>query len=304
MQNFITALKAEHLKKKGTGIYLVAIIVSALLPVTFMTATLVQGTERLGKGLPYNHYQNFIEQPLSGFTDFFFPLLIIITASRITQLDHRNGGWQLMETQPIKKSSIYFSKFTVLLETNLIAILSFTALSFAMAGIVELGMALPKNATADFETGRFLLLILRIFLAGLFFTALQYCISVLLPSFIWSIVIGFAILLLQGILAVNGLNFDWYPIQILDKVSKYPLGSQLGYPITYSEVASILLAMIVLYIGFNWYRHKKFTWAFFGSAQRGAGVGGCGHTLWRVAGVHTYPEPDGTPRQNCCCGYY
>jgi hypothetical protein len=32
MQNFITALKAEHIKKKGTGIYLTAIIFAAISP--------------------------------------------------------------------------------------------------------------------------------------------------------------------------------------------------------------------------------------------------------------------------------
>jgi len=33
MQNYITALKAEHLKKKGTGIYVVAIILGAISPI-------------------------------------------------------------------------------------------------------------------------------------------------------------------------------------------------------------------------------------------------------------------------------
>ncbi|MGV3459857.1 MAG: redoxin family protein [Flavobacterium sp.] len=267
MQNFITALKAEHLKKKGTGIYLVALIIGAIAPLIYMTVNFFTDMAK-GGGLPYNHYQHFLEECLSPFTDFFFPLLIIITASRITQLDHRNGGWQLMETQPVSKVSVYFSKFSVLLITNLISIASFVAFSFLGAAIVSLVKEMPTEAVADFETGRFVLLLARIFLAGLFFTALQYCISVLIPSFIWSIIIGFFLLILQGILAINGIKPDWYPIELLSKTSKYIKGSELGYWITYSEIASVLLALIVLYTGFNWYRHKKFKWAFFGNAKR------------------------------------
>lgn len=266
MQNFITALKAEHLKKRGTGIYLVALIIGALAPLIYMTVSFFND---LGlAGLPYNHYQYFTEDSLTAFTDFFFPLLIIISASRIAQLDHRNGGWQLMETQPVRKVSIYFSKFTVLLITNLIAVFSFLAFAMLGAFIVSLVKELPEHAHAPFEAGRFVLLFVRVLLAGLFFTALQYCISVLIPSFIWSIIIGFFLLILRLIFVINNIRPDWYPIEMLAKTSKYTQGSQLGYPITYSEVISILLTMLLLYVGFNWYRHKKVKPAFFGKTSR------------------------------------
>lgn len=267
MQNFSTALKAEHIKKKGTGFYILAVILGAISPVIWAIVSYFQN-DGAPVHMPYNYYLRFIESCLDPFAGFFFPLLIIIIVSRITQLDHRNGGWQLMETQPVKKASIYFSKFTVLLIANLIAIVSLVVVSFLAGWIMTFINDVPKAATMEFAVGEVLLIMLRLFLAGVFLTAFQYLISVLLPSFIWSLLIGFFLLLL--FLFLNAFNVvpDWYPLEVLSKVSTYKKGSDFGYWITYSEIVSILCSSIILYIGFEWYRHKKAGRAFFGNGKR------------------------------------
>lgn len=219
-------------------------------------------------GLPYNYFLNFIEDTLDPFAGFFFPLLIIITVSRITQLDHRNGGWQLMETQPLRKISIYFSKFSVVTIAMLISILSLVAACFLFGGIFSMVKDIPEHATMNFDFGRTFLIIARLFLAGLLLAAFQYIISVLMPSFIWSILIGFFLLLAFIFLKAFNVTPDWYPLEPLSKVSTYPKGSDLGYWITYSETASFLLSFILLYIGFKWYKHKGFVAAFFGKGNR------------------------------------
>lgn len=261
MQNFITALKAEHIKKKGTGIYILSIILGAISPIIWTIVQLFE-KEKPGSSLPYNYYLSNIEQMLDPFAGFFFPLLIIITVSRITQLDHKNGGWQLMETQPIRKISIYFSKFSVVLISNLIAILSLVVISYLGSWILNLVKGIPQDATTDFAFSEIFWLIVRLFIAGLFFTALQYIISVLLPSFIWSILIGFFLLLAFIFLKAFDVTPDYYPLELLNKVSTHKKGSQLGYWITYSETVSILCSIIILYIGFEWYKHKNLKPAF------------------------------------------
>jgi len=267
MQNFITALKAEHIKKKGTGIYVLSVILGAISPVLWTIIASFDDSKKAAV-LPYNYFTQFIESCFDPFAGFFFPLLIIITVSRITQLDHKNGGWQLMETQPVRKISIYFSKFTVILIANLIAILSLIAFSFLGGWILTLIIEVPKEASFAFLLGDILLIIARLFLAGLFLTAFQYMISVLMPSFIWSILIGFFLLLLYIFLKVFNVVPDWYPLELLGKVSTYKAGSDLGYWLTYSEAVSVICSFIALYIGFEWYRHKRFASAFFGTAMR------------------------------------
>ena len=147
MQNFTTALAAEHIKKRGTGIYLWSVILGAVSPLIWIAVMFAQQGENKDAGIPYNYYIKFIENCLDPFAGFFFPLLIIITVSRITQLDHKNGGWQLMETQPIKKTSIYFSKFLVVLFSNLIAIATLVGLSYLAGYIVTFFLEVSGKAT-------------------------------------------------------------------------------------------------------------------------------------------------------------
>lgn len=267
MQNFITALKAEHIKKKGTGIYVLSIILAAVSPVIY---TIVQffADERFGSQMPYSYYLNFFKECLEPFAHFFFPLLIIINVSRITQLDHKNGGWQLMETQPVKKLNIYFAKFTVILIANLIAVVSLAVFSYLGAWIVSLFIDMPKDATTSLALGELFGLLARLYIGGLFLTVFQYAISVLMPSFIWSILIGFFLLLLYIFLNVFKVVPDWYPLELISKISRYEDGSQLGYWLTYSEAISILCSTIALYLGFEWYRHKGVGRAFFGKSSR------------------------------------
>lgn len=266
MQNFITAFKAENIKKKGTGTYIVAAILGLITPLLYSIVTAIQPFNGSG-GIAYNYYIKFINDCLEPFVSFFFPLMIIITVSRITQLDHKNGGWQLMEVQPVTKLSIFFSKFSIVLIANLISIATLIAGSYLFGWITSFIVEVPENAVMSFQFTETLHIMLRLFVAGLFFTALQYIISVLLSSFIWSILIGFFLLLAYLFLTAFNVVPDWYPLEILAKVSQYNKGSDLGYWLAYSSVISLLCSLIALYIGFEWYKHKRLKLAF-GTGKR------------------------------------
>lgn len=267
MQNYITALRAEHLKKKGTGIYITSVILGLISPFIMILVNFFEDRPSRG-GIPYNYYLDIIQDTLDPFAGFFFPLLIIITVSRMTQLDHRNGGWQLMETQPLRKISIYFSKFSVVLIAMLISILSLVAFGYLFGWVYTLAKDIPEHATTDFAFSDIFWITTRLFLAGLLLAAFQYIISVLMPSFIWSILVGFFLLLASIFLKVFKVTPDWYPLEPLSKIAAYPKGSELGYWITYSESASFVLSFMILYAGFEWYRHKRFKAAFFGKGSR------------------------------------
>jgi thiol-disulfide isomerase/thioredoxin len=260
--NFITALKAEHIKKRGTGFYWTSAILGIISPLLFCIVTIVQNTDEIKNEIPFNFYLKFIENCLLPFADFFFPLLIIIIVSRITQLDHKNGGWQLMETQPAFKFSIYFSKFCTILIANLISIISFVIVSLLGAWLLTFIVTIPKMAIMEFPFTGIIHVIARLFVASLLITVVQFVISVLIPSFIWSIVIGFFGLLLTAFLAPFDLVPAWYPYEILAKIAANPDGSDLGYWFTYSDYVGITISIVLLYIGFQWYRFKSIKWAF------------------------------------------
>jgi len=269
-QNFITGFKAEQIKKKGTGYYWTSAIMGAIAPLLYFTVRIATATDQVKSGIPQSLYSQFFEECTSPFANFFFPLLIIITASRITQIDHKNGGWQLMEMQPLHKFSIYFSKFATLCLANLLSIVTFVLLGVLCATLLPYCITLPKTTVLEFPTAMVLGLCGRLFIASLSITSIQYVLSVQLSSFIWSILIGIFGLLLSMFLTPFQLNPVWSPYEILSKVASNPKGSEIGHFFLYTEYLSFVIGTTLLILGFEWYRQKRFATAFF------SGVGAVG----------------------------
>ena len=268
LSNFITSLKAENIKKGGTGFYWTGVALAFLSPLLFYIVAIFQSTDEVKTGIPYNHYMRFMEGSIQPFAYFFFPLFIIITVSRITQIDHKNGGWQLMETQPTYKFSIYFSKFCTILIANLISIISFVIFSVLAAWILTFIIPIPKIALIEIPFSILFHLTIRLFIAAIFLTSIQYLISVLLSSFIWSILIGFFGLLLMSFLSPFNLTPVWYPFEILSKVANTTTGSQLEHWFLFTEYIGIIASTIFLYFGFQWYQHKQFKLAFLNNSSK------------------------------------
>jgi thiol-disulfide isomerase/thioredoxin len=268
MKNFIAAFSAEHIKKKGTGLYITAAIVGAVAPLLFLLISSLVDNPNGQPALPYNHIEDYTGNCLMLFTPFLFPLIIIITVSRVTQLDHKNGGWQLMEMQPLQKFSIYFSKFLVILVANSIVILSLIGFSILCGYVGALIKDVPKVADTSFPWVYIVQLFSRLFVASLFITAFQFVIAVLMPSFIWSMLIGFFFFIITSILKVLEYLPDWYPYEILNRVNSYRSGSDLGYWFTYTDYVSLFAAILLLSIGFQWFKFKRFKAAFFGNSKR------------------------------------
>lgn len=264
---FKTALQAEHIKKKGTGFYYNSIAFGLISPLLYFIVSIIQSNENLQPKMPFNHLLNFTNESLIPFANFFFPLMIIIMVSRITQLDHKNGGWQLMETQPVSKFSIYFSKFTIVLFSQLLAVVTFIIASVFLGWLLIFIIPIAKEATIELPFWELISIMSRLFVASLFIAALQYVISVLIPSFIWTIIIGFFGLLLTVFLRPFQLLPVWYPYEILAKISDNNQGSDLGYWFTFTETIGVLCTVVILYIGYNWYRFKKIKLAFFKPKQ-------------------------------------
>lgn len=265
--NLLRALKGEHLKKKGTGIYIISIIIGALTPFIYFLVSLFS-SDLIAETNPFNYYTKFIYTVIIPFVYFFFPLLIIINASKITQLDHKNGGWQLMETQPLEKFSIYFSKYIVLLIANFLAIFSFFFFSMLLNSILGILIEIPKNASQEIEFYLLLNLFLRFFTASLFLTAFQYFLSVLISSFIWSLLIGFFALMLTSILKTLKLLPDWYPFEIINRIADFKEGSDVGNYFLFTEKFSFIFSIVLVTFGFIWYKNKGFVAAFLKSKRR------------------------------------
>lgn len=268
-QTFSKTLKAEFIKIKRSAILTLGVIFGAFIPVVFFIVTLIDatyGTTPVPKGT--NFYESLFNMLLEGFAGFFFPLLIIITASKIAQLDHKNKGWQLMETQPITKFSIFFSKFFILVYNVVSTLVVFAVLTFIVGWSITLFIDIHENYELSIPLGAVSYTLLRVFIASLAVIALQYVIAVLLANFIWSLVIGFGMLLGQLFLGEFDFNMRWFPYNALQVSSANPKGGQLGQFLLKAEWLSMVYTILFLFIGFNWYRFKGFMNAFFKKPAR------------------------------------
>ncbi|MGG7033719.1 MAG: redoxin family protein [Flavobacterium sp.] len=270
LKTFKTAFLAEHIKKRGTGIYTIAAIMGVIVPIllfVFQIIMITQGSVEEEK-MPYNYYMKFVEEALTNYAAFFFPVLIIINASRIAQLDHKNGGWQLMEIQPLQKKAIYFSKFSVLLISTLLSILACVGISLLLSWLLTFYQEVPAVAIIDFPFSEIVSLSSRIFLAAFVITSLQYFLAVLIPGFVWSMLIGFLGIIVTPVLSVFKMIPDWFPFQILNLTKTYKEGSDIGNWFLYTEKLSFVLGVLFLLIGYTWYSNKTFKRAFLSSFKK------------------------------------
>lgn len=275
MKNIFTSLnkniKLELIKKKRSGIFTLSIILGVVFPlIVFITNLFIYSKEtQSGNGIPVNFYFESLKMPsLQAFSQFFFPILIIIGASKIAQIDHKNKGWNLMETQPTTKASIYFSKYFMLLASNCIAIVSLLTSVVFFTYLLSVFFDIPSDKIMSIPFKDFFTIGARLFLISLCISAMQYMLSVLISSFIWPLIIGFIGMSIPLLLKSLNILPYWYPFQQLADISVYPKGSDLGNWFTFSDGLSLLYTLLFLFIGYSWYYHKTFIRTFFKSRKR------------------------------------
>ncbi|GAK89080.1 thiol:disulfide interchange protein [Nonlabens ulvanivorans] len=262
-------LKAEVIKIKRSNILTLGTILGILLPIAFITANLFEGEyamKPVNNGILY--FNSLFTSLLEAFTGFFLPLLIIITASKIAQLDHKNKGWQLMETQPISKFAIFFSKYLILIYNVLKSIILYAIAIIVFGWVYSIFYNIHENYSMHIDIEFIIYASFRVFISTLAVIALQYVISIIISNFIWSLVLGFAMLLGQLLLDDAGISLRWFPYNSLLVSGANPSGGQIGDFILKAEWLSIVYSIVFLFIGFNWYRYKGFFNAFLKKPKR------------------------------------
>ncbi|WP_449401196.1 ABC transporter permease [Chryseobacterium wanjuense] len=185
MKKLLTAANVEWLKIKGLGLTYLAVIIGALIPILFFLEKLFITDGVVEERLPYSVFQDAIMQNVQGYMFYLMLIFIIIVASRIAQIDHKNNCWQLMETQPVKRTHIYFSKYIVLLRLSFLCITSFFIFSIILS-FANFYIHPEPSKLLTFDVLWMLETYLKVCFTILGIAAFQLCISVAFPGFIWS----------------------------------------------------------------------------------------------------------------------
>lgn len=259
MKQFLNALKAENLKLKHTGLKFIAYILAVLIPVIILAVNIYQfftETDTLN-ALNYLFYSEFNEVN-PAFTGFIYPLIIIIIVSRITQIEHKNNTWQLLETQPIKRVILINAKFIKIYQICITCIVLFFA--SILLNVVVTYLLHKSNPNYILEISWFLLLkkFISLTIGTGFFLAIIYAVSVRFSSYIFTIIIGLGSLLIAPILDQFKLLPKWFPTKILS--NSLLKTSDLGNILTYNEYLSIIATVIIMLLLTFWYVFKNKKW--------------------------------------------
>ncbi|WP_294287924.1 thioredoxin-like domain-containing protein [uncultured Chryseobacterium sp.] len=271
MKKLLTTADTEWLKIKGLGLVYMAVVLGALLPLLvyvpsfFMQETVPEGT------LKFSVFDEAIGgDQLKYFVFFILPLLIIIAANRIAQTDHKNNGWQLMETQPVSRLQLYLSKYAIVVALGIICITSYFVSSMLMA-VLDYFIHPNTVKLMDFDVLWTIKTYLRICVTILGIAALQLCISVAFPGFIWSFLIGSLGIASNIAALIQKQPLFFNPFGSLYTFWNAPEIKDLNRFISHSECMSVFWMVIFLVTGYFWYRRKGFKNAF-GKTRRQAVV--------------------------------
>ena len=266
--NLIKTIKAEYIKKRKAKLSLLAILIGATVPVITLLNAVYENRDNYSRYIE-NYYLEAITINLSPYASFLLPLFLIIAASKISQIDHKNSGWQLMETLPTSKFAIFFSKYLVLLQLSLLSIIAYMLICLLLAWIRSIFFLPSDSYLMALPVIEIIKLTVAILFGTLAISAIQHVFSVLIKSFVWPILIGFVSLLATMFTTFN-FGFVAYanPYNFLMELAKYPSVSDVGNWFTYIHYLSVVYSIIILYVGYNWYQYKRPKTAFFKTTKR------------------------------------
>lgn len=267
LQYIFTAFKVEWLKIKGLGLLLTGLIISAISPLITFIIMIAFENSRNYDGFETSVFTKFLENSYSLFGGFFLLIFIIISAIRIAQSDHRNNGWNFIETQPLSKFSIYFGKFLSVSLLSTICIFLFYLITFATAAITQL--IFPQESyNFDFELSVYAYSFFRLCLLSLSIISMQMMFSMIFKGVILPFVAGFLGFVINIVAQVRGEVYDFVPFNNLNIGLGFFQSYELNYFLNYTEYLSIFWTIVYLIIGYWVYSQKGISNALLGSTKK------------------------------------
>lgn len=261
------AYKSEWLKTKGLGLLPAAVVAGTLLPFLIFIFSIFNENARQYNGPEMSAIQYYTQETMTGFGSFFLLVLIIISATRIAQTDHKNNGWTFMETQPLSKLSIYLGKFL-----NVITLTIITIISFVVAGII-VGTLMywlysPENLILVYPWKWLFHAAARLFVMSLGVASIQMMLAIIIPGFVWPFLIGFIGFVINIVGKVRHETYDPIVYNNVDTSLAFVDPFKLNNFFSYSDYLSIFWMVVFFVIGYQIYSNRGIKNAFLGSAKK------------------------------------
>lgn len=193
MRTFTNVLRSEWLKMRKSNIWLL-IFISPLL------SALIGLGQTLDEGMPW---LMLLAVMASLHAMLFLPLLTGVFAAFVCRYEHAGGGWKQLLSLPLSRSTLYWSKFLIV-----VLLLAVTQLLF-LAAVITIGLLKGVEADVPWE------ILLRSVFGGWFATlplaALQLFVSVAWASFAAPLAVN-VIFTIPNMLILNSEKYGpYYP---------------------------------------------------------------------------------------------
>ena len=259
--DYVKAFKAEWLKLRNAGMLWLVLLMAAFIPALFTIAGLVASQSEITSGGGENEWKSFVASCFMGFGIFFYPIFLTLVVIRLTQMEHRGGGWKLIEVQPISKLSLYLGKFSMAVFVALMCIVSLILFSLLGGTIIMLAksgsgfskFSIPWAFISGFG--------LRLLIAGLGVLGIQYLFSVVISGFIWPFAIGL-VGTITGTILFGFRKALWWPYIAPGLTVTNREGSSAGNFLMYYEWLALAWMIVALFLGYQWYVRKNLKRAF------------------------------------------
>jgi thiol-disulfide isomerase/thioredoxin len=253
--NNIKAFKAEWIKLKGTGVWWMIGGTCLFMAGSGLLIKIFADGNSFLKPPAGDPWASQIEGDLNGFM-FFYILLSILMVVRLCQIEHRNQGWKLIETQPIHRMHLYLAKFKMAAMLSLASLLCYLILSILAA----YGYSLYKNLT-NFQDHSIpwmqtISYVLRIWISSWGLIAFIFMLSIWISNFAVPFLIGFVCTVVALTLQFSG-TANWFPFAAPVFSSGNFNGGIVSSWLLHYEKLSIVWMLLFLWIGYQYYLHRN-----------------------------------------------
>lgn len=202
--SYIGSLRSEINKIKNSNVFWFCLIAGLFIPTIRFVASMVTGHHLNEEGQP-----GWTESLVSTFRNtgnFLLPMIVVLAASMITQLEVKNNAWKQVHASPQSYLMIFLSKLTLLflvLAAFLVFFMSCMVISIVLACIILDG-SMPKDS---FPFGKAMELLVTYFWVSLPIVFFQYALSLVFKNFLASVGIG--LLGIIGSLLALSWTYKW-----------------------------------------------------------------------------------------------
>lgn len=191
LQRFSAAYRTEAIKSKGTAAYWLTYAGPFFILLIFLAAYYFKGQDLLPAHK--DPWIPFISNIWNNAAIVFLPMYLILLASQLMNTEHKNSTWRLWYTLPFSKSTLFWSKFSMLMTLNISAHLLTMALTLATGMLLAIVRPILGFTFEGIPWEYTLTLLAKVFLATFGILAIYAYVCFEFKSQVKSIGIGIAL---------------------------------------------------------------------------------------------------------------